>query len=113
MKRIKKKEVSMVFNENALYHGNLWSAYELKDFDGNYKEELRLHMRKESQKNQFICPDCREHLILCAGPIMEPFFKHHGASACITLSENGKKRNMIARRMLYYLAKSSFTEATI
>ncbi|SFR65005.1 competence protein CoiA family protein [Anaeromicropila populeti] len=103
----------MVINESAYYNGKLWCAYELKDTRGNYKEEYRLFMRKESQKNKFICPDCGERLILCAGLIMEPFFKHHENSACINRSEAGNRRNIAARRMLFHLAKSSFPEAVI
>ena len=103
----------MVINENAIYQKALWCSYELKDSNGNYKEELRLHMRMESQKNQFTCPDCGEPLILCAGPVMEPFFKHYDGSKCITQTEAGKKRNLIAMRMLYHLVRESFPGARI
>ena len=103
----------MVINESAYYEGKKWCAYELKDHAGHYKEELRLRMRKESQERKFTCPDCGEPLILCAGPIMEPFFKHYENSHCIIDRKEVNRRNVVARRMLYHLAKDSFPEAVI
>ncbi len=103
----------MVINESALYKGQLWCAYELKDAHGRYNEEYRLFMRKESQKNMFICPDCKEPLILCAGPIMEPFFKHYDNSECIVRVSTAQRRNAAARRELYHLLRDSFPECTI
>lgn len=103
----------MVINESAYYQGKLWCAYELKDHFGHYKEELRLTMRKESQERKFTCPDCGEPLILCAGPIMEPFFKHYENTNCIINRKEVNRRNVVARRMLYHLAKDSFPEAEL
>lgn len=103
----------MVINESAYYQGKLWCAYELKDHFGQYKEELRLTMRKESQERKFTCPDCGEPLILCAGPIMEPFFKHYENTKCIIDRKEVNRRNVVARRMLYHLAKDSFPEAEL
>lgn len=103
----------MVINESAYYKGKLWCAYELKDHFGHYKEELRLTMRKESQERKFTCPDCGEPLILCAGPVMEPFFKHYENSNCIINRKEVNRRNVVARRMLYNLAKDSFPEAEL
>ncbi len=104
----------MVTRECAYYKGELWNAYELKDEKGDYFEEYRLLMRKESQNNQFICPDCGENLILCAGPIMEPFFRHHENSNCsIISSERRLGRFLTARRQLYQLAKRSFRDSKI
>lgn len=103
----------MVINESAYYKGKLWCAYELKDHFGHYKEELRLKMRKESQNRMFTCPDCREPLILCAGPIMEPFFKHYEDTKCIINRKEVNQRNVVARRMLYHLGKDSFPDAII
>ncbi len=103
----------MVTMESAYYKGELWCAYELKDANGRYYEEYRLKMRKESQKNAFICPDCGEYLILCAGPIMEPFFKHHENTQCVARSVKGGKNYLNARRLLYQLAKKSFPHAKI
>ncbi|MBE5960937.1 MAG: hypothetical protein E7256_06055 [Lachnospiraceae bacterium] len=103
----------MVINESALYKGQLWCAYELKDAHGRYNEEYRLFMRKESQKNMFICIDCKEPLILCAGPVMEPFFKHYDNSQCVPRFSTAQRRNAAARRELYHLVKDSFPECTI
>ncbi|HEX3076933.1 MAG TPA: competence protein CoiA family protein [Lachnospiraceae bacterium] len=103
----------MVINEFAYYKGKLWCAYELKDLQGNYKEDYRLEMRKESQRNMFRCPDCGEPLILCAGPIMEPFFKHYDNAECSTRTVTSSGRNMIARRILYHLIQRSFPEFNI
>lgn len=103
----------MVRNEAAIYEGKLWCAYELKNKYGIYDEELRLFMRKESQNNKFQCPDCGERLILCAGPIMEPFFKHHEGSRCVTKQGFITKVEFCARRILYHLAKESFPNADI
>lgn len=103
----------MVINESAYYKGKLWCAYELKDHFGNYKEELRLKMRKESQERMFTCPDCGEPLILCAGPIMEPFFKHYEDTNCIINRKDTNVRNIVARRMLYHLARDSFPTTVI
>lgn len=99
--------------ESALYHGQLWCTYDLKDMNGRYYEEYRLKMRKESQSNQFICPDCGEHLILCAGPIMEPYFKHHENTQCSIRGVHGGTRYLLGRRLLYTLVKRSFPEAQI
>jgi hypothetical protein len=103
----------MVTMESAYYKGELWCAYELKDAKGKYYEEYRLRMRKESQKNAFICPDCGEYLILCAGPIMEPFFKHHENTQCASKGVKGGKNYLNGRRLLYQLAKKSFPHAKI
>lgn len=103
----------MVTMESAYYKGKLWCAYDLKDVHGRYFEEYRLRMRKESQKNAFICPDCGEYLILCAGPIMEPFFKHHENTQCVSKSVKGGRNYLIGRRLLYQMAKKSFPHANI
>ena len=103
----------VVINESAYYKGKLWCAYELKDHFGHYKEELRLKMRKESQNRMFTCPDCGEPLILCAGPVMEPFFKHYEDTNCIINRKEVSRRNVVARRMLYHLAKDSFPDTII
>jgi competence CoiA-like predicted nuclease len=99
--------------ESAYYNGDLWCVYDLKDDKGNYFEDYRLDMRKESQNNKFVCPECGEHLILCAGPIMEPYFKHHENSNCVIRSVSGGTRYFLGRRLLYQLAKKSFPEAKI
>ncbi|WP_310602511.1 competence protein CoiA family protein [Anaerosporobacter sp.] len=103
----------MVTQENAFYHNELWCAYELKDYLGRYKEELRLHMRMASQNHELICPDCKEAIILCAGMIREPYFRHHAETDCKTRSNGNKGDYPIARRLLYQLAKRSFPDAEV
>jgi len=103
----------MVTMESAYYKGTLWCAYELKDSQGRYYEDYRLEMRKESQNHQFTCPECKEHLILCAGPIMEPFFKHHKDSDCTVRTLRGNGNYLVGRRLLYQLAKKSFPNSVI
>lgn len=98
----------MVIQDCAYYEGKRWYAYELKDMSGKYDEEYRLKMRKESQKNAFTCPDCGEPLILCAGVVMEPFFKHHEDSNCIRHDLRGSNKSFVAKRMLYYFLKQSY-----
>lgn len=103
----------MVTIESAYYYEDLWCAYELKDSNGKYDEDLRLKMRKESQLNQFTCPDCGEHLILCAGPILEPYFKHHESSKCVIRTIEGGIKYNLGRRLLFQLARRSFPDASI
>ncbi len=103
----------MVIQDCAYYEGKRWFAYELKDISGNYHEEYRLKMRMESQKNAFTCPDCGEPLILCAGPVMEPFFKHHEGSKCIVRDFSRNQKNCVAKRQIYHLLKQSFPQREI
>ncbi len=103
----------MVTQENALYQGKIWCVYELKNSDGEYNEELRLSMRMSSQKGEFICPECGKPLILCAGPVVEPYFRHHEDCECITRTNGDGKDHIMARRILYEIAKRSFPQANI
>lgn len=103
----------MVTQENALYQGGLWCAYELKNYEGRYKEDLRLQMRMASQNHELICPDCKESIILCAGMIREPYFRHHAETDCKARSNGNQGDYPLARRLLYQLAKRSFPEAEI
>lgn len=103
----------LVTQENALYQGELWCAYELKDYEGRYKEDLRLQMRMASQNHELICPNCKESIILCAGMIREPYFRHHAETDCKTRSNGNQGDYPLARRLLYQLAKRSFKESEI
>lgn len=103
----------MVTQENALFQGELWCSYELKDYEGRYKEDLRLKMRMASQNHELICPDCKESIILCAGMIREPYFRHHAETDCKARSNGNQGDYPLARRLLYQLAKRSFKEAQI
>lgn len=103
----------MVIQENAFYKNELWCVYELKDAQGNYDEETRLKMRKASQNNEFVCPDCGEHLVLCAGNKVEPYFRHHENANCPVRTNGQGTRYLLARRLLFQVAKRSFPHAAI
>lgn len=60
-------EAGMYECAEAVYQNEIWRAASLKDENGNYKQELRLKMKKESQKHCFSCPECGVSLILNAG----------------------------------------------
>lgn len=103
----------MITQENACYKNELWCVYELKDAQGNYYEETRLKMRKASQNNEFVCPDCGEHLVLCAGNKVEPYFRHHENANCPVRTNGQGSRHLLARRLLFQAAKRSFPNAEI
>lgn len=102
-----------VLIECALYKGELWSVGELLDENGQYKEDLRLFMRKESQNNQFYCPDCGNLLVLCTGQKLPPFFRHHQKEACEKVIRERGSSFLKARKLLYELARRSFPQAHI
>lgn len=103
----------MITQENACYKNELWCVYELKDTQGNYYEETRLKMRKASQNNEFVCPDCGEYLVLCAGNKVEPYFRHHENANCPVRTNGQGSRHLLARRLLFQAAKRSFPNAEI
>lgn len=103
----------MAIYESALYHEKLWCAYELKDEKGRYDEEFRLQMRMESQRLQFSCPECKEKMMLCAGPLVEPYFRHYSDVDCPRGALAGNGKQMMARRMLYGMLRRSFRDAEI
>lgn len=97
----------------AIYHNEIWKAASLKDENGNYKQELRLQMKKESQKNRFICPECGESLILNAGNIRQPYFSHFAGSDCVLTSKELAESSRQMRNRMLLLAKSSFPDSDI
>lgn len=66
-----------------------------------------------SQNHELICPDCKESVILCAGMIREPYFRHHAETDCKARSNGNQGDYPLARRLLYQLAKRSFKESVI
>lgn len=78
-----------------------------KDENGNYKQELRLKMKKESQKHCFSCPECGESLILNAGNIRQPYFSHYAGSDCVLTSKEQAERNQLMRQAMLLLAKAA------
>lgn len=97
----------------AIYQGKLWDASILKIREDTYDEELRLFMRKESQARKFFCPECMENLILNAGNIRQPYFRHYDGSECIMASAAGYTRGFYTRERLKHLAERSFPKAVI
>lgn len=97
----------------ALYEDTLWKASKLKDNSGYYIEEMRLKMRKESQNRKFFCPECGENLILNAGNIREPYFRHYDGSECLMANAREYALSYYTREHLSALARRSFPEAQI
>lgn len=97
----------------ALYEDQLWRASTLKDSSGYYIEETRLKMRKESQNRKFFCPECGENLILNAGNIREPYFRHYDGSECVMANAKEYALSFYTRELLASLARRSFPESQI
>jgi competence CoiA-like predicted nuclease len=98
----------MAYIDTAYYNEKQWCVYDLKDRHGNYIEEYRFAMRKESQNHEFFCMDCGETLILCAGNIKEPYFRHHDDADCVSTKLGIGKYDLAPRRLIYEIAKASF-----
>lgn len=89
---------------------NFICAFELLDLNGQYLEEERSRIRAASQSGELVCPECSGRLILCAGAVREPYFRHYSSERCIATVEmrtKAGKRRYVCRKMLYNLAKSS------
>lgn len=97
----------------AIYRNEIWKAASLKDENGNYRQELRLKMKMESQKNRFSCPECGESLILNAGNIRQPYFSHYAGSDCVMTSKEQAESSRQMRHRMLLLAKSSFPDSDI
>ena len=106
-------EAGMYECAEAVYQNEIWRAASLKDENGNYKQELRLKMKKESQKHCFSCPECGESLILNAGNIRQPYFSHYAGSDCVLTSKEQAERNQLMRQAMLLLAQNSFPDAEI
>lgn len=99
--------------KQAVFCGEIWSADQLKMADGNYNQELRLYMKKESQGHAFYCPECGENLILCAGNIREPYFRHYDGSECVLAEKESAERYYSQLACMEDLVKKSFPHARI
>ena len=94
----------------AIYEEELICAYELTDENGQYIEEVRSELRIASQSGNLFCPECGQRLILCAGAIRIPYFRHFSLEDCqatVVLRTEAGKRSYFCRRLLYDLAKKS------
>lgn len=98
--------------ENAIFKGNLFCVYSLKN-NGEYDEELRLKMKKASQNGELICPECHKPLVLCAGQLVLPYLRHEKGSTCTEARNCGSEQSIKARALLFDLAKRSFPDAEI
>jgi competence CoiA-like predicted nuclease len=98
----------MAIVDTAYYKEKQWCVYDLKDRYGNYLEDFRFSMRKESQNHEFFCMDCGENLILCAGNIKEPYFRHQDDADCVSTKLGIGKYDLAPRRLIYSMAKESF-----
>ncbi len=83
-------------------------AFDLINENGQYLEEMRSKIRVASQEGLLLCPECKSRLILCAGVIREPYFRHFTLGDCeatITIRTDAGKRRYKCRKLLYELAK--------
>lgn len=104
----------MIAYENALYEGQHFCVYDLKDEAGEYIESERIRMRKASQGGKLICPECNEKLELCAGNKVEPYLRHHDASRCLSgMGDPHGISDRKARRLMHDIAKRSFQDMSI
>lgn len=99
--------------KQAVFRGEIWTADQLKKEDGNYNQDLRLSMKKESQGHAFYCPECGENLILCAGNIREPYFRHYDGSECVLAEHDKAERYYAQLACMEDLVKKSFPHARI
>ena len=94
----------------AVYEGKTICAFDLTDELGQYIEEKRSEIRLASQSGGLKCPECKSRLILCAGAVREPYFRHFSLEECpatVAMKTEAGKRSYYCRRMLFDLAKKS------
>lgn len=99
--------------ENCLLDGKELCAYELKNYQGLYDNDLVISWKELAHERKLICPECGAKVRLAAGQIVEPYFAHYDKKECsygnVIESEESRK----AKRLLYMLLKESFPEAKI
>ncbi len=85
-------------------------AFELTDARGQYNEELRRTLRLASQEGSLCCPDCKQRMVLCAGAIVQPYFRHFTLADCnysIAFRTKAGQRTYLCRQALYRFAKDA------
>lgn len=95
---------------SVLYRDSSICAFELVDADGQYIESIRHDIREASQAGKLICPDCGQRMVLCAGAVVQPYFRHFTRRECkttIELQTKAGKRKYFGRRALYQIAKNA------
>ncbi|MGN0382865.1 MAG: competence protein CoiA family protein [Eubacterium sp.] len=102
---------------NVSYQNQTICAYDLLDYNGQYIEEVRHELRIASQSGMLCCPDCKERMILCAGAIRQPYFRHFQLQHCQTgteLKTKSGQRKYQCRQLLYQFVKQAgFTNRRI
>lgn len=95
---------------NVIYHDKTICAFELVDLEGRYIESVRHDVREASQAGELICPDCGQRMILCAGAVVQPYFRHFKREECRTtveLKTKAGKRKYFCRKALFQIVKSA------
>lgn len=94
---------------NVLYQGETVCAFELIDLEGQYIEEVRATLRDASQAGELTCPDCGKRMVLCAGAVLQPYFRHFKLEDCTTgvelRTKSGKSR-YACKKALFHLLKN-------
>lgn len=83
-------------------------AYDLLDENDQYIEDVRSMLRAASQSGDLLCPDCGSRLVLCAGAVREPYFRHFTLEECtatVAMRTKAGKRRYRCRKLLYELAR--------
>lgn len=94
---------------SVLYRDSSICAFELVDADGQYIEEIRHDVRRASQAGELLCPDCGQRMILCAGAVMQPYFRHFTRQECratMEMQTKAGKRKYFCRKVLFQMAKN-------
>lgn len=93
---------------NVMYGERTVCAFELLDRNGQYIEELRYELRLASQSGELSCPDCGARMVLCAGAIRQPYFRHMELGDCFVSVEfrtKAGKRRYACRELLFQMAR--------
>ena len=104
------KEQKMSERLSVLHHGKSICAFELVDAKGQYIEEIRHDIREASQAGELICPECGQKMILCAGAIIQPYFRHFKRQACrstLELQTKAGRRKYFCRKALFQIVESA------
>lgn len=95
---------------SAIYQGHPVCTFSLLDENNQYIEEVRSELRMASQEGKLFCPDCKNRLVLCAGPVRMPYFRHFDIGACnysMQMRTEAGKRKYLCRKLLYQLVQQS------
>jgi len=93
-----------------MYRDKSICAFELVNAEGQYIEKIRHDVREASQAGELLCPDCGQRMILCAGAVVQPYFRHFKKQECLTVTElqtKAGKRKYFCRRALFQIAKKA------